>query len=374
MSYTVRPPETQRIFAELDQTGFFDSFVRSHARSSNVTLVGCKASIEDFQQAFNTSAELAGVSAPKVQLNFPLKGRAVVCSLIGETELATQSPASVDCKRLLADIFVQFCATQTSDPQHLRQDLLIHSVGPERIPNLYLAVLCSPRSGSSLLCDLIDQTELLGQPLEHLSDAILSLTEFTDFPFTEWLTASTVGLSGPSGVFSTKLINDRFFRCMRLWGNGVLEMPSIAFNKLRVVRLRRRDLPAQAVSIHLAAYTNVYFETSTTNAQSRAERLKHFVYNFDELKARLDVLIEGEGRIDAWIDENQIPRCDVEYEDVLLEPSAVLKNIFRTLGLEGQVPHIDQPRTTQLADNLSRHVVDRFRRDLCRRAQLPHEL
>src|SRR4051794_27948876 len=117
------------------------------------------------------------------------------------------------------------------------------------------AICATPRSGSSLLCDLLWRCRSMGKPREYFNprgymlrfaedNGLMCEANVVDFP--RYLETVLGEFSTPNGVFGTKLFPMQLQKLMSFAaGRGFLRTCTFFL-------MSRRDVVAQAVSWHIA--------------------------------------------------------------------------------------------------------------------------
>src|SRR5436309_2455443 len=119
------------------------------------------------------------------------------------------------------------------------------------------AVCTTPRSGSNLLCDLLEGSREMGCPREffNLQSFVVpfaehhGLIEDSRVPFDRYLDQVVDVFSTSNGVFGTKLLFDQFEPYM------ALASVRSFLKSCKFIWLIRKDVVAQAVSMYIANAT-----------------------------------------------------------------------------------------------------------------------
>src|SRR4051812_30708315 len=122
----------------------------------------------------------------------------------------------------------------------------------ERTETTLSYVVCAlPRSGSSLLCELLFETGLAGAPAEYFDAQQMGRfsERWNARDFGAYLRALLERKTGPNGVFGFKA---QFFQLAEAFPDGELDA---AFPSLRYVYITRRDRLRQAISWARAVQT-----------------------------------------------------------------------------------------------------------------------
>jgi LPS sulfotransferase NodH len=186
------------------------------------------------------------------------------------------------------------------------------------------AICTSGRSGSSLLCQYLSSTGLLGHPLEYFNAAgrrMLGLPNFPDEPEKQIDCVLTIGATA-NGIYGIKVFPTQFDligKSLRL----TQSLPRLAF-----VLLKRRDLLGQAISSLRAAQTNQW--RSTIAAQGSA------VYDGAQINECLRATAREYARWDVFFARNGIEPAIIWYEDIVADPQGAVDKVASLFGLQGQ--------------------------------------
>jgi LPS sulfotransferase NodH len=152
------------------------------------------------------------------------------------------------------------------------------------MPKSIVLVFAAPRTGSSLLSDLL--TDLgQGDVREHLRPPIIAALE-SDYAFDRQAAfRNFLCLAQRGGVFGSKLITHFFEDCLHGSGNLGLVHTVCAGVPLKVITLDRADTVAQMISGELAAQRGVWHITDATSEKA-VLRSAAPSYNFSSLLKR----------------------------------------------------------------------------------------
>ncbi|MCV6592619.1 MAG: Stf0 family sulfotransferase [Silicimonas sp.] len=128
------------------------------------------------------------------------------------------------------------------------------------------------------------------------------------------------------------------------------------FRRCRIIRSRRRDRIAQAVSLFVAQRTRQW----SSQMQARDACLD---YDLPALRRRLDSIQNMESALDLVLSTLDQPVCDIYYEDLCDTPAAVLAELSGFLGFPLERPK-DRPRLQKQSSPEKTALVARFRAEL----------
>ena len=232
-------------------------------------------------------------------------------------------------------------------------------------------ICATPRSGSTLLCGLLESSGVAGRAASYFNRR--GLHDYAD----DWriarprdgrideayVRAALAAGTTPNGVFGARIMAETMPELIDDLaaadpGSAVtgVELLSAHLGRLRFVHLRRRDVVAQAVSWAKALQTHYWHPGEAVEPGGR-----HPHYD-EELIGRLVAAIETfEATWNHWFDAHSIVPCQVFYEELAADPPRAAQRVLDFLGL-------DLPPDRQLvighrrqADQINADWVERFR-------------
>ena len=234
----------------------------------------------------------------------------------------------------------------------------------EPTPRLSYLVCATPRSGSTLLCDVLTRTGVAGRPREYweaLPETGLPrqprqyLPDLDDPelepllppvrtgpplpPFPRRLVEAVAAGTTPNGVFGAKV----------MWGylqpvlDGLGDAPERALPDLHWVLVRRRDKLRQAVSLWRAIQSQ---EWSDEGFSSSAPRDSEPVYSAGAIDALQAQLTEQEEAWERWLDARGADALLLDYEEYADAPQGAVAAVLGHLGVP--VPEGGLPASTRL--------------------------
>jgi len=217
-------------------------------------------------------------------------------------------------------------------------------------PRVSFAVCAHPRSGSSLLCEVLAMTELAGAPSEAFDEYQMNMFKraWGVDTFDQYVAALMQKKTSPNGVFGFKA---HYQQLIQAFGDRDL---TAVFPGLRFVYIRRLDHVRQAVSYARATQTEQW-----TSEHERPAAPP--VYD----RGQIHALLEGiELEEQAW--ERYFAGCDapllrVVYEDLARAVDRTVIDVMRFLHIE-LPPGFEVPRPTlgRQADELTDEWVARY--------------
>lgn len=185
------------------------------------------------------------------------------------------------------------------------------------VPRGY-AICCTARSGSSLLCEALDSTGVLGHPREYFnSDAFAADPTYPHDP--EGRLDDLVRRAvTPNDVYGLKMLAyQAHYSAPRDWAK---RLPNLAF-----VYLYRRDLLRQSISDVRAMQTNAYHHGQAEQRQP--------VYDGEAIRQKMLSLAHYDTRWRVFFARNGVEPLEVSYETFLAASQGVVNAIGRLVGV-----------------------------------------
>jgi LPS sulfotransferase NodH len=272
------------------------------------------------------------------------------------------------------------------------------------MPNRSYLVCATPRSGSTLLCELLKDTGVAGRPEEyfearrdtgrppHPGDYLENLPRTgagirdDDTPPPAPAHSSLIGLKDypdhleqtfrlgttRNGVFGTKMMWGQLPELQALAGElpeyARLELHALLtklFGRPRYLWVTRADKVRQAVSLWRAL-------------QTRSWRLEHkgkddgevtLTYRFEGIDHLVTMLLADDAGWQAFFESESIPVLRVSYEDDLeRDPEQAVRAVLRHIGAKPKRGWRPAERTRRQADALSDEWVAAYHRDAAARS------
>jgi LPS sulfotransferase NodH len=264
-------------------------------------------------------------------------------------------------------------------------------------PSLSYLVCATPRSGSTLLCHLLDRTGIAGHPEEYFEALqhsglprrpeeyfdperhanIVERLAFREMPesdaqpdpsplwspdtYDRYLDWTLEQGTTANGVFGAKLmwgyLGD-FAELLRgIDGYANLTIPQMlarAFPELRYVRITREDKVRQAVSLWKAVQTQAWRKDNPGSAKARPE------FSFRAINFLVRQLTAHDASWDAYFLGLGHEPLKVTYEELAAEPAPTVRRVLDHIGVA--VPdglEIEGPQLEVQADELTEDWVAR---------------
>ena len=247
-------------------------------------------------------------------------------------------------------------------------------------------VICAtPRSGSTLLCDLLADTGVAGRPDSFFrrqsfwwwADRFnLSVAGWADACAFDEAYLAAVRQRGAAGtrVFGMRLMWESVGDLSKALGSLYPGLPDdsarfrSAFGAPVYVYLSRQDKVAQAISRLKAEQTGLWHVDADGTERERTKPGQIPAYDAQALSEQVAELEAHDAAWARWFVQQNIRPVRLTYEALSSEPRATLATVLSALDLDPTIAATVEPRTAKLADRVSQAWADRFRAD---RAQPP---
>ncbi len=244
-------------------------------------------------------------------------------------------------------------------------------------------VLCgTPRTGSTLVCTLLESTGVAGRPQSYFRQPDLDtyatawgIPRAPDgrFTFADYLRGAVNAGQSANGVFAVRIMWGTMAEVVRNLRELYTDHASAdrdllmrAFGPTRFIYLRRRDVVAQAVSRARAEQTNVWhiIGDRPIGDGPAAQPAPAPRYNFAQIHTYTQEIAAHNTAWTAWFHTNGVQPYRVWYEDVASAPVETTLRILDFLQLTVP-PHVQMRAHNQrLADATSTAWMARYHADL----------
>lgn len=237
-----------------------------------------------------------------------------------------------------------------------------------------LLVLATQRSGSTLFCRDISYAGRLGKPKEYFipvwRNYSLPFGEDAQLPNPEEIQKA---VTKREGFFSVKIMSDQLqsisdasMRRGKMDSVSAIMKPSKyivnLFNRSLIVRIRRRDKIAQAISRHVVTvrgYNHSFQEAHSKNRKLPVE------YDFDKIRKHLTNILEEEAFLDEFLSglRRQNNVLELLYEDFAYDSERNhVSKVLLLMGKEaGTTIHRDMKKlATQDSEEMRRLFVSEW--------------
>lgn len=361
--------ELAQIFQAVEET----NFLKQLSSEDNLLFIGEAAPLEYISKTFASYKEIdnnqylntLGCLENKLHdfdlnriniLNFKA---IIIVSLVDENSLLSAvkgkiaAPENLTILRLFADIFSNLLCQQPL--------LKSNSIKIDKARISY-AILTTPRSGSSYLCDLLDSTKIAGHPREHLRFAAQELSRHCNFNYLELLDNLMKYRLTDNGVFGTKLISHFLFELQQTKPDFKQIFQSID----KFILLVRKDKVAQAVSLVVAQKTEVWHlhhNGKNINYQSKLDQIEIDNNLLNNVEQKHNFINKQEARLKKILANNQIEPLTVVYEDILADSELQINRILDFLAIAKPEHYKMQINSgiKKMPSSFSQEIIEQYR-------------
>jgi len=242
-------------------------------------------------------------------------------------------------------------------------------------------VICAtPRSGSTLLCDMLTDTGIAGSPDSFFRrESFLDWADYFGVPVAGWrgehefdrayLSAVKRYGSNGTGVFGMRLMWESVRDLSDRLGDFYPGLSSdserlgAAFGPPRYLHLSRKDKVAQAISLLRAEQSGLWHVFADGSERERLTPAREAVYDFERLSMLVARLEQHDAAWVQWFAGQRMEPLRITYEALSKDPRSVLATVLAALDLEPAAAEAAGIRTAKLADGESREWAARFRRE-----------
>jgi trehalose 2-sulfotransferase len=214
------------------------------------------------------------------------------------------------------------------------------------------AVCALPRSGSSLLCELLFTTDLAGAPGEYFDAAMMKRfrRRWGAESFDDYLRTLLAKKTGPNGAFGFKA---HFFQLIEAFPGSSLEA---AFPRLRHVYITREDRLRQAISWARAIQTHRW------SSEQEVYDDNHEIFRREQIDRMIAGITERERRWEALFADCGADPLRITYEELVARPEETVAAVLGHIGVEDPVGvRLAGPTLRRQADGLTEEWVSRYR-------------
>ena len=357
--------EPNQIFQAVEET----QFLKILSSQSKLFFIGDTASLEHIKSVFRqykNNDDNYYYNLPERQLealakvaDLNLYRAIVVVSLEDETVLSSEVKQQLKSishpvvLQLFSDIFVN----------RLSNCALLQPVAQQhKKPEVSYAILTTPRSGSTYLCDLLDSTAIAGHPSEHLRFAAQELSLYSNFDYLRLLDSVMEHRTTSNSVFGTKVISHFLFELQK--AKPDFKQIFRAIDKF--ILLIRKDKVAQAVSLELAQKTEVWHihhDAKKASYKSQLDSIEIDDSLLDDVAKKVSFIKQQENLLKNILANNNIEPLVVVYEDILEDASTQINRILNFLEISKPPGHTLQISSgiKRMPSNISQEIIRRHK-------------
>lgn len=254
-------------------------------------------------------------------------------------------------------------------------------LGVRAVPRFSSYVICtSPRSGSTLLCQLLSATNVAGRPKSYFHppsvSAWLRSLELEGQTYASDSAASAAAVraairagTGDTGVFGLRLQYDsRAFLAEQLAGlfpeaETDLDRFQQAFGRVLFIHLTRADKLDQAISYIKASQSGLWHQAPDGREIERLAPHQDPTFDAQAILAQRDEFKEKDVQWRRWFKAQSVKPLQITYDDLSADPNRVLGDILVALGLERALAADVEPGVAKLADETNQQWKARILRE-----------
>ncbi len=215
------------------------------------------------------------------------------------------------------------------------------------VPGVRFCVCSTPRSGSTLLCNILKSTGLAGVPDEYLNPLYIEAWTNNDRPesfvFSQYIANLEARRTSANGYFGIKIhwrhLDLGFGKAMQ----SSVSNPFLArFDKF--ILIVRKDKLAQAISDFAARRTGVFHSEHERYLDGQS------LVEFDEVKITKTIcdILAGEQNWINYLTRNNCEYLTIAYEDLVDNYNETIRQIFEFLGLDiNIIPDVPDTRMSR---------------------------
>jgi LPS sulfotransferase NodH len=243
-------------------------------------------------------------------------------------------------------------------------------------------ILCgTPRTGGTLLCDLLASTKVAGSPDSFYRRQIISCwAEQWSLPSREamgghefdvaYLSAAIKAGRGGTAIFGLRLMRENLDELLNILDRVFPQLPSDkarlekAFGRILYIHLSRDNKLAQAISLVKAEQSGLWHIAPDGTEIERLAPPREPEYDFKRIKEEVTTLESHDAAWDAWFSQEGIVPLRVSYEQVSADPAATLLHICERLGVKAPRADDVRPGVAKLSDQTNREWMRRYQLDI----------
>ncbi len=248
-------------------------------------------------------------------------------------------------------------------------------------------IICStPRTGSTLLCGLLEATKVAGSPDSYFMSNLDPIwAEQWGLPSRDnrsvadysaaYLKAVITAGKGGTQVFGLRLMREYLGDLSAMIDNIHPGRPSdkarleAAFGNILYIHLAREDKLAQAVSMVKAEQTGLWHIAPDGTEIERLSPPKDPEYDFNRIAGKLAELEQYDAGWTTWFGQQGITPLRIGYESLSADPAEAVRRICLALGLPAPAANDVRPGVGKLSDAQSEEWRRRFRQDAASKAK-----
>lgn len=243
-------------------------------------------------------------------------------------------------------------------------------------PRIYYAICTNPRSGSWLLSEGLESTNVAGRPREWFHDSTEEeVCRRTGIPppsqtgnYASYLAQLETAATTGNGVFGVKLHYYQFTtlsaKLRTVAALASVPMPQLlnaAFPEIKHVWLTRRDKVRQAVSYHKACQTDAWWQKEGLQPPRRPGTVSEPSFDPHNIERLENLLAANEQNWQTYFQQAGVEPLVIFYEDLAADYAGVIRQVVGWLGVPcDQSFHIPPPALVKQADSVNEQWIERY--------------
>ncbi len=243
-------------------------------------------------------------------------------------------------------------------------------------------IICAtPRSGSTLLCEMLSATGLAGRPNSYFREQDISWwadrwgvarpngLEDADFD-RSYVNAMTREGSANTGVFGLRLMWGSVEEAHRRLGRvydpqaDVVDLFREAFGPMVFIHLSRVDKVAQAISLIRAEQSGLWHVNADGTVLEGSATPQPIAYDAKRIGSLISELRSDEEGWERFFAERHIEPLRLTYETMAADPRKSLAIVLAAIGRRPDAAREITIKTAKMGgDQISRDWADRFTRE-----------
>jgi len=191
-------------------------------------------------------------------------------------------------------------------------------------------IICfNARTGSNLLCKMMEDNGMMGQPAEYFLDTVIAplMHRFGAKNLKKYVYGLQHHRTSPNGIFSFKI---QYPQYLQSFGDKPFEK---YFKKIKYIRLRRRDVLAQAVSFAKANMTGEWVSLGK-NIPDKYKIRWYDSLNEEIIKTSYNRIYQMNKGWDEYFNCKDVEVLTLNYEKFTANPGNTLGQVFNYLEIE----------------------------------------
>ncbi len=214
--------------------------------------------------------------------------------------------------------------------------------------------LCAiPRSGSTMLCDMLSRTQIAGQPASYFRRQDISkwaekfgLNASSGVVDEEYLEAVHEAGSSANGIFGARIMWDS----MAEVADYLLDHFPSPNGEVAYVYLSRKDVISQAISLAKALQTGLWHVRADGSIQRSGPEQKA-TFDAALIDSCLLEIQEDASAWQKWFHKENIEPLEIVYEELVEDPKNIVGKVLTCLGQDPNLAASVEPGTSKMATN-----------------------